>query len=260
MKQINLYRRKIQNTADMWAHCTQFSIGAWWKGMWAKLGSILTGIETLAPVGRPSIFSHNPLPATRPPSPAASAAREKSSDKRPEVDLRRKIGWREGRANTDRSWSSPFGAGESEQWLLGRESSVNTPRRLHIHPSEWDAPWGGERRTRLKGKWWKSHTRGQLMLLAGGWFSFQAKLLRGGKKTNTFPFSRGSLIWNQQSIEMGLLSFRAPPLFGSLRLRLSKHTHTYCFFLVFECVSPPPPAPGSLRSGAMCSKASEGGG
>lgn len=30
------------------------------KGMWAKLGSILTGIETLAPVGRPSIFSHNP--------------------------------------------------------------------------------------------------------------------------------------------------------------------------------------------------------
>lgn len=72
--------------------------------MWAKLGSILTGIETLAPVGRPSIFSHNPLPATRPPSPAASAAREKSSDKRAEVDLRRKIG-------DVRAEQTPIGAG-----------------------------------------------------------------------------------------------------------------------------------------------------
>ncbi len=72
--------------------------------MWAKLGSILTGIETLAPVGRPSIFSHIPLPATCPPSPAASAAREKSSDKRPEVDLRRKIG-------DVRAEQTPIGAG-----------------------------------------------------------------------------------------------------------------------------------------------------
>lgn len=128
----------------------------------------------------------------------------------------------------------------SEQWVLGRESGVNTPHRLHIHPSEWDAPWGGERRERLKGKWWKSHTRGQLMLLAGGWFSFQAKLLRGGEKNQHISFFKGitylksAVYWNGPP-----LLLRSPTFWLSRAAALQTHTHTHIllFPAVWECFS-----------------------
>ncbi len=53
-----------------------------------------------------------------------------------------------------------------------------------------------------KGSGEKSHTRGQLILLAGGWFSFQAKLLRGGEKNQHISFFKGitylksAVYWN----------------------------------------------------------------
>lgn len=72
-----------------------------WKGMWAKLGSNLTGSETCAPVGPPSSSPTIPIPASHPSLPAAPTATEKRRDKR----------IREGKIGDVRAEQTQIGAG-----------------------------------------------------------------------------------------------------------------------------------------------------
>lgn len=87
-----------------------------------------------------------------------------------------------------------------------------------------------------------------------------------GERTGAFPLSRGSLISNQQPIEMGPLSSTLTlPLFASLGLRLSLHTYTYTHMhhtalAASDSMPSHPAAPASLHSGVMSSIAAERGG